>query len=46
LLNMRERAQLIEAELHLQSRTEPPNRGTIIQLTLAPPPISSIKTKT
>ncbi len=46
LLNMRERAQLIEAELHLQSRLEAPNRGTTIQLTLPPPPISATKTKT
>jgi signal transduction histidine kinase len=46
LLNMRERAQLIEAELHLQSRLEAPNRGTTIQLTLPPPPISTTKTKT
>ena len=46
LLNMRERAQLIEAELHLQSRLESPNRGTTIQLTLPPPPISTAKTKT
>jgi signal transduction histidine kinase len=45
LLNTRERAQLIEAELHIQSRTEAPNRGTVLQLTLAPPPISIIRTK-
>ena len=34
LLNMRERARLIEAELRLESRSEPPNRGTIVQLIL------------
>lgn len=45
LLNMRERAQLIEAELHIQSRTEAPNRGTTIQLTMPPPPISNVKPK-
>jgi signal transduction histidine kinase len=45
LLNTRERAQLIEADLHIQSRTEAPNRGTVLQLTLPPPPISISKTK-
>jgi signal transduction histidine kinase len=37
LLNMRERAKLIEAELRLESHTEPPNRGTIVQLILSLP---------
>lgn len=37
LLTMRERAKLIEAELRLESRTEVPNRGTIIQLILPLP---------
>lgn len=34
LLNMRERAELIEAELRLESRLEPPNRGTTVQVIL------------
>lgn len=34
LLNMRERAQLIEADLQIQSHSEAPNRGTSIQLTI------------
>ncbi|MBN1218543.1 MAG: GAF domain-containing protein [Anaerolineae bacterium] len=34
LLNMRERAELIEAHLQINSRTEPPNRGTTIRLSL------------
>lgn len=45
LLNMRERAQLIEAELHIQSRSEAPNRGTTIQLILPPPPVATLKSK-
>lgn len=45
LLNMRERAQLIEAELHIQSRKEAPNRGTTIQLILPPPPAATLKSK-
>jgi signal transduction histidine kinase len=44
LLNMRERAQLIEAELHIQSRLEPPNRGTTIQLIL-PLPVAGANPK-
>lgn len=32
LLNMRERAHLIEADLQILSRTQPPQRGTLIQL--------------
>jgi signal transduction histidine kinase len=38
ILNMRERAALIEAELHIKSRTEMPNRGTLVQLVLPLPP--------
>ncbi len=34
LLNMRERAALIEADLQINSNTTPPNRGTAIQLIL------------
>jgi signal transduction histidine kinase len=45
LINMRERAQLIEAELHVQSRQETPNRGTTIQLILPPPPVDNVKSK-
>ncbi len=37
LLNMRERAALIDAELQIESRTEPPNRGTVVQLILPLP---------
>lgn len=45
LINMRERAQLVEAELHIQSRQDAPNRGTSIQLILPPPPAVSAKSK-
>lgn len=37
ILNMRERAALIDAELQIESRTTPPNRGTSIQLILPLP---------
>ena len=37
ILNMRERAKLIDAELHLESRTESPDRGTVVRLILALP---------
>ena len=37
LLNMKERAELIEAQYQLESRTESPNRGTLIQLILPLP---------
>jgi signal transduction histidine kinase len=43
LLNMRERTDLIEAELQLDSRTEPPNRGTMVQLIVALPTIEVAK---
>lgn len=43
LLNMRERAHLIEADLQIHSRTQPPHRGTLIQLKV-PRPASSIGT--
>jgi signal transduction histidine kinase len=46
LINMRERAQLVEAELHIQSRQDTPNRGTTIQLILPPPPVAPVKSKT
>ncbi len=38
ILNMRERAKLIEAELRIESRTVPPYRGTSVQLVLPLPP--------
>jgi signal transduction histidine kinase len=38
LFNMRQRAALIEAELEIESRSEPPNRGTSIQVALPWPP--------
>lgn len=38
ILNMRERATLIEAELRIESSTELPERGTVIQLILPLPP--------
>ena len=41
LLNMRERAELIEAQLQIDSRVEPPNRGTTVRLTL-PLPVSEL----
>jgi signal transduction histidine kinase len=44
LLNMRERAALIEAELQIESRCEPPNRGTTVRLSLPLPPTGAGKT--
>jgi signal transduction histidine kinase len=38
ILNMRERADLIEADLRIESRVDSPNRGTTIQLRLPLPP--------
>jgi len=37
ILNMRERAELIDAELQIESRPAPPNRGTLVQLILPVP---------
>ena len=37
LLNMRERAVLIDAKLQIESLTDPPNRGTVVRLILPPP---------
>ena len=37
ILNMRERAVLIDADFQIESRTTPPNRGTAIQLILPLP---------
>lgn len=45
MLNMRERAQLIEAEVQIQSRMEAPNRGTTVLLSVPLPRITSPKTK-
>jgi signal transduction histidine kinase len=41
IINMRERAHLIEADIQIQSRTEPPNRGTTIQLGIPLPALST-----
>ncbi len=38
ILNMRERAELIEAEFRIESRVDSPNRGTTVQLILPFPP--------
>jgi len=40
LLNMRERAQLIDGHLSLQSRTGPPDQGTTVTLRVPLPPSS------
>lgn len=45
MLNMRERAQLIEAEVQIQSRMEAPNRGTTVLLSVPLPRIAGSKTK-
>ncbi|MFN8457374.1 MAG: GAF domain-containing protein [Anaerolineae bacterium] len=45
LLNMRERAQLIEADLQIHSRPQPPYRGTLIQLGVPLPAGAVGKTK-
>lgn len=37
ILNMRERAELIDAEFQIESRLTPPNRGTLVQLILPVP---------
>jgi signal transduction histidine kinase len=46
LLNMRERAELIEAQLHIESRTEAPNRGTTVRLVVPLPAKTSSKQQT
>jgi len=43
ILNMRERAKLIEADLRVESRTEAPNRGTTIQLIVPLPPLDNTR---
>jgi signal transduction histidine kinase len=37
LLNMRERAELIEADCNIESRTEPPDKGTTVYLSVPLP---------
>ena len=37
LLNMRERAELIEADFNIESRTEAPDKGTTIYLSVPLP---------
>jgi signal transduction histidine kinase len=43
LTNMRERAELIGAELKIDSRLAPPNRGTMIQLILPLPEVATVR---
>lgn len=45
LLNMRERARLIDGHLSIQSRTEPPDQGTLITLTVPLPPLKDYETR-
>jgi signal transduction histidine kinase len=45
LLNMRERARLIDGHLSVQSSTEPPNRGTTIKLSVPLPPPNEYDTR-
>jgi signal transduction histidine kinase len=45
LLNMRERARLIDGHLSVQSSTEPPNRGTTIKLSVPLPPLNKYDTR-
>jgi signal transduction histidine kinase len=45
LLNMRERARLIDGHLGIQSNTEPPGRGTSIVLTVPLPPLRDYETR-
>ncbi len=45
LLNMRERAHLIEAELQIHSRVQLPQRGTLVQLRVPLPASAAGKTK-
>jgi signal transduction histidine kinase len=45
ILNMRERAHLIEADLQIQSRIQSPQRGTLVQLNIPLPTSSLGKTK-
>jgi signal transduction histidine kinase len=45
LLNMRERARLIDGHLSIQSSTQPPDRGTLITLTVPLPPLKDYETR-
>jgi signal transduction histidine kinase len=45
LLNMRERARLIDGFLNIQSRTEPPDQGTKITLSVPLPALSDYETR-
>jgi signal transduction histidine kinase len=45
LLNMRERARLIDGFLNIQSNTEPPDQGTVVTLSVPLPPLSDYETR-
>jgi signal transduction histidine kinase len=45
LLNMRERARLIDGHLGIQSSTEPPEQGTTITLSVPLPPLDDYETR-
>jgi len=45
LLNMRERARLVDGHLGIQSTTEPTDRGTTITLSVPLPPLSDYETR-
>ena len=45
LLNMRERARLVDGFLHIQSSTSPPERGTTITLSVPLPPLGDYETR-
>jgi len=45
LLNMRERARLIDGHLSIQSSAEPPDQGTMITLGVPLPPLADYETR-
>jgi signal transduction histidine kinase len=45
LLNMRERARLIDGHLGIQSNTKPPDQGTTITLSVPLPPLDDYETR-
>jgi signal transduction histidine kinase len=45
LLNMRERARLVDGHLGIQSSTEPPDQGTTITLSVPLPPLGDYETR-
>jgi signal transduction histidine kinase len=45
LLNMRERARLIDGFLNIQSNTELPDQGTLVTLSVPLPPLSDYETR-